>query len=202
MLNIPCHGVQGLTSSQRQARMRRPQKGPRPPGPRPGATGGRPLLELIGVGISDRLVGRLDRLSFEVREGEVLGLVGGSGAGKTAALAVAAGQVTPQRGRVTLEGRDVSRRPGRLRAIAGLAPEALPGPHDLSAADWLAFWAALDGVPGREVAKRRAGVLELFGLAAPDDLVAGLSRGARRRLGLARLWLRLPRLLLLDAPGD
>ncbi len=165
------------------------------------------MLELIGVVVTEGHHGRLERLGFEVREGEVLGLVGGSGAGKTAALHVAAGLVTPQRGRVVLDGRDVARgtgwaASGKLRAATGLATEHLPGPFDVSVGAWLTFWARLDGVPAKEIEARRAAVVQTFSLPAADRLVVGLSRGERRRLGLARLWLRAPRLLLLDAPSD
>lgn len=160
------------------------------------------MLELIGVVVTEGHHGRLERLGFEVREGEVLGLVGSTGAGKTAALHVAAGLLTPQRGRVLLDGRDVARGTGKLRAAAGLVAEQLAGPFDLSVGGWLAFWARLDGVPAKEVAARMASVTRTFSLPAADRLVVGLSRGERRRLGLARLWLRNPRLLLLDAPSD
>ena len=148
------------------------------------------MLELIGVGVTEGHHGRLERLGFEVREGEVLGLVGGSGAGKTAALHVAAGLVTPQRGRVVLDGRDVARgtgwaASGKLRAATGLATEHLPGPFDVSVGAWLTFWARLDGVPAKEIEARRAAVVQTFSLPAADRLVVGLSRGERRRLGLA-----------------
>lgn len=160
------------------------------------------MLELIGVVVTEGHFGRLERLGFELREGEVLGLVGGTGAGKTAALHVAAGLITPQRGRVVLDGRDVSRGGGKLRQVAGLVTEALPGPFDVTVAAWLAFWARLDAVPAKDVEARRAQVAQTFALPAADRLVCGLSRGERKRLALARLWLRFPRLLLLDAPGD
>lgn len=160
------------------------------------------MLELIGVVVGEGHAGRLERLSFEVRAGEILGLVGGTGAGKTAALQVAAGALAPQRGRLVLAGRDVTRAPAKLRAMAALAGETLPGPFDVTVSAWLGFWARLDGVPAKEVATRIAAVTERFGLPAADRWVVGLSRGERRRLGLARAWLRAPRLFLLDAPGD
>lgn len=95
------------------------------------------MIELVGVVVGDGGERRLDRCSFAVRPGEVLGLVGGSGSGKSTALAVAAGALRPDRGRLVLDGRDVTRSRGRLRGATGLLPHAVPGPHDLTVDEWL-----------------------------------------------------------------
>ena len=141
---------------------------------------------------------RLDRCSFAARPGEVLGLAGATGSGKTTALQIAAGQLPPRRGRVLIDERDAS--VARLRSTVGLCGHALEGPGDLDVAAWLCLWGELDGVPRGELAARTSAARERF--APGDGLVATLSRGARRRLALARLWLRDPPVLLLDAPGE
>ena len=154
------------------------------------------MLELVGVVVSEGGVSRLDRCSFEVRAGEILGLVGGTGAGKSAALEVMAGLRAPQKGRVILNGKDVARAGRRLRSAAGLAAHECAGPADLSVGDWLKLWAGLDGAS----AQAAEAAAERFGLPDRKRLVGTLSFGQRLRLSLARLWGRAPKLYLLDAP--
>lgn len=157
------------------------------------------MLELIGVVLEGQGLGRLDRCSFEARAGEVLGVIGRTGAGKTAALGVCAGALTPTRGRIQLKGRDVSRRPARLREICAWSREQIDGPFDLSVARWLAWWARLDGITDTGALDAAC---ERFGVSERDRPVGALSRGERRRLALARVWARKRPLLLLDAPSD
>ena len=161
------------------------------------------MLELVGVVVTDGGVTRLNRCSFTVRAGEILGLVGPTGSGKSAALEVGAGHRSPDRGRVLLDGRDVTRRPARLVSASALLGHRLPGPHDARVFRWLETWSQLDGVPRKERSTRIREALERVGLdGATDRSVADLSRGQSRRLGLARIWVRRPTLFLLDAPDD
>lgn len=161
------------------------------------------MLEFVGVVVADRGVMRLDRCSFAVRPGEILGLVGPTGSGKTTALEVAAGLVAPARGRVLLDGRDATRRPARLREAAALLDGDRPAPTDLTVEAWLRLWAGLDGVAADERAPRIEAVLDRLGLRAVRARpVETLSCGEARRLTLARLWIRRPAIYLLDGPGD
>ncbi len=107
------------------------------------------MVELIGVVVEEAGETRLNRCSFAVRAGEIVGLAGGSGSGKSTALQVAAGLIAPTRGRLVLDGRDVTRKPGRLRSACGLAERNPPGPDDLTIDAWMALWAGLDGVGRR-----------------------------------------------------
>lgn len=160
------------------------------------------VIELVGIVVGIGGERRLDRCSFAVRPGEVLGLVGGSGSGKSTALAVAAGALAPDRGRLVLDGRDVSRARGKLRGATGLLTHEVPGPHDLTVDEWLALWASLDDVPASERGERISRARGRFGVSPGGWTVGRLSHGERRRLGLARLWVRRPGVYLLDQPGD
>ncbi|MCA9541746.1 MAG: ATP-binding cassette domain-containing protein [Myxococcales bacterium] len=161
------------------------------------------MIELVGVVVSgERGERRLDRCSFAVRPGEILGLVGGTGSGKSSALAVAAGALKPLRGRLVLDGRDVTRSPRKLRGVAGLLAHELPGPFDLTLGEWLELWASLDAVPRAELPGRLETALKAFPLPALHTPVSRLSHGQRRHLALARLWVRRPQVYLLDQPGD
>jgi ABC-type multidrug transport system ATPase subunit len=161
------------------------------------------LLELKGIDVTSRGVARLERCSLAVRPGEILGLVGPTGSGKTAVLQVAAGLLAPVRGRLLLEGKDVTRKPARLRAAAALLTAGPATPGDLRAGAWLHLWAGLDAVPRGERKARVDDAVARFGLAERlDRTVESLSAGEQRRLQLARLWVRRPSLYLLDGPGD
>jgi ABC-2 type transport system ATP-binding protein len=161
------------------------------------------LLELKGVVVVDRGVTRLDRCSFTVRPGEILGLAGTTGAGKTTVLEVAAGLRAIARGRILLEGRDVTKRPAKLREVAALLGAGPPSPGDVHAGAWLRLWASLDAVPRGERAARIDEAVKRFGLEDRlDRPVEGLSTGEQRRLLLARTWVRRPRLYLLDGPAE
>lgn len=160
------------------------------------------MIELVGVVVGIGGERRLDRCSWAVRPGEVLGLVGGCGSGKSTALAVAAGALRPERGRLVLDGRDVTRARRKLRGATALLTHAVPGPLDVTVDEWLMLWASLDDVPARERAERVARAKARFGVAPGAWLVARLSHGERRRLGLARVWVRRPDVFLLDQPGD
>lgn len=160
------------------------------------------MIELVGVVVGLGGGRRLDRCSFAVRPGEVVGLVGGTGSGKSTALMVAAGALKPDRGRLMLDGRDVTRSRSKLRAVAGLLPHAMPGPFDLTVEEWLDLWASLDGVPAAERGVRIAAARDRFEVPPTRVPVGGLSHGMRRRLTLVRLWVRQPDVYLLDQPGD
>lgn len=160
------------------------------------------MIELVGVVIGSGDQRRLDRCGFAVRPGEILGVVGGSGSGKSTALSVAAGALAPARGRLVLDGRDVTRTPSKLRAVAGLVGHTLPGPFDSTVDDWLVLWASLDDVPAAERAERIARARKTFEIVPGHWPVHRLGHGHRRRLALARLWVRQPKVYLLDQPGD
>lgn len=161
------------------------------------------MLELVGVSISGVTHERLNRVTLTVRPGEVLGLVGPSGAGKSTVLALMAGALTCERGRLTLDGREVSKQPGRLRACAGHAGEAPLGPVDVSVQDWLRLWGRLDGLSSAGLAERVAQAMTRFALAPISAVpVSHLARVERNRVRCARLWVRQPRLYLIDAADD
>lgn len=161
------------------------------------------MLELVGVSISGAVRDRLNRVTLTVRPGEVLGLVGPSGAGKSTALAVMAGALTCERGRVTLDGREVSKQPGRLRACAGWVGDEAIGPGEVAVKDWLRLWGRLDGLASAGLSDRVAQAITRFALGPIAHVpVSQISRVERNRVRCARLWVRQPRLYLLDAADD
>ena len=156
-----------------------------------------PVIEVRGLGrrFGSRWV--LRGVSLDVRGGEVVGLLGPNGSGKSTVLRVIASLLKPSAGAAMVNGRDVSRDAGGVRGQVGYLAHA-PGLYDdLTARENLAFAADMLGVPSTSV----DGVLERVGLAhVADDRVRGFSAGMQRRLALARLILRSPKVLLLDEP--
>ena len=141
----------------------------------------------------------LDGVSLSLRAGEGLALLGANGAGKTTVLKILATLVKPTRGRAIVAGADCVRDPEGVRRVVGLMAHGAYLYDDLTAVENLRFWSEFAGRPATADALRSAlaGVeLDLFA----DERVRSFSAGMRRRLGLARLVLLGPRVLLLDEP--
>ena len=131
----------------------------------------------------------------------VLGLLGPNGAGKSSLMRVLATLVRASSGRVRWRGEDIARRPDALRTELGYLPQDFGVYDALSAREFLAFLAAVKGVPARSVAGRVAECLAQVGLTdAADRRLGGFSGGMRQRVGIAQALLNDPRLLIVDEP--
>lgn len=144
----------------------------------------------------------VNNLSFEVREGEVLGVIGPNGAGKTTVLNALIGLVTPESGRIVFQGHDITRLPPYARCRLGLGRTyQIPRPFEnMSVFENLLVGAVYGaGLSERRAAGRADEILALTGLAEKRDLPAGkLGLLDRKRLELARGLATDPRVLLLD----
>jgi ABC-2 type transport system ATP-binding protein len=142
-------------------------------------------------------------LSFDIPRGEVFGFIGPNGAGKTSTIKVLATLLKPSTGCAFVAGLDVVERPHEVRRKIGYMPDFFGVYDDLTALEYLHFFAAAYKIP---TAKRRsiiADVLALTDLSEKADApVDALSRGMKQRLGLARVLLHDPDLLLLDEPAS
>ena len=145
----------------------------------------------------------VDGVSLSVKEGEVVGLLGKNGAGKTTTFRMAVGLLTPDKGKVELFGKDVTRWAMFRRCRLGLG--YLPQEHSVFAG--LTVWDNIEavlrlrGVGKEERHRRTQRLLEEFGIAELSNRKAGaLSGGEKRRLEIARALATQPRILLLDEP--
>ena len=141
----------------------------------------------------------LDRVSLEACPGEILGLLGPNGAGKSTLLRTVAGLQPADQGRVSVGGVDLDGDPIEARRRLGYAAEEPAFYDELSAAEHLAFVAAIRGlapVAARERSGRLLAALDLAGRA--DEPVAGLSHGMRKKLSFVAAVLHRPAVLLLD----
>lgn len=138
-------------------------------------------------------------IDLTVEPGEVLALTGRNGSGKTTLLRIVATLLRPTRGSATVMGRNTVADGAAIRGSIGLLGHNSGLYGDLTASENLIFSMRMAGLPAGGAAV--AGVLEQVGLSdVADERTRGFSAGMRRRLGLARLLLRPPRVLLLDEP--
>ncbi|HSL59091.1 MAG TPA: ABC transporter ATP-binding protein [Acidimicrobiales bacterium] len=162
------------------------------------ADAARVRLEGVGVDLDGATV--LDGIDLAVADGEVLAVLGASGSGKSTLLRVIAGLQMPTRGRVLLDGVDVTRRPPHRRDVGLMFQEHALFPHRDVAAN-VGFGLRMRGAGRDEIAARVAEVLDLVGLRGFDHRdVASLSGGERQRVALARALAPDPAVVLLDEP--
>ncbi len=135
--------------------------------------------------------------------GKFVGLVGPNGAGKTTTLSMITGLLRPDQGRIEVAGRDVWQDPAAVKARIGVLPEGLRLFERLSGRELLAYTGRLRGLPGAEVDKRAAQLLDVLDLAGSQHkLVIDYSTGMRKKIGLAAALLHNPDVLFLDEPFE
>jgi ABC-2 type transport system ATP-binding protein len=145
----------------------------------------------------------VDDLSFAVAPGEVLGFLGANGAGKSTTMRMIAGFVAPSAGSVTVCGHDVERDPVAAKACMGYLPEGAPSYGEMIVGDFLDFVADIRGLTGARRRDGRSLVIERLGLApVQGQIIDTLSKGFRRRVGLAQALIHDPQVLILDEPTD
>ena len=145
----------------------------------------------------------LDRVSLQVREGEIFGYIGPNGAGKTTTLKVLATLLTPTGGRAEVCGYEVGRQSRAIRPLIGYMPDFFGVYEDMTVGEYLTFFAAAYGLRGERRGRIVGEVLELTDLGPKRDImVEALSRGMKQRLGLARTLVHDPKVLILDEPAS
>jgi ABC-2 type transport system ATP-binding protein len=145
----------------------------------------------------------VDDVSFTVPPGEVLGFLGPNGAGKSTTMKMVSGFLAPTSGTAVICGHDILRDPLRAKRRFGYLPEGAPAYPDMSAAEFLGFIAHIRGFRGAEAKKRIAHIAELINLAeVMHQPIETLSKGYRRRVGVAQALLHDPDVVILDEPTD
>ncbi|MFH1817039.1 MAG: ATP-binding cassette domain-containing protein [Pseudomonadota bacterium] len=161
-----------------------------------------------GIAIAARELSRdfdhfraVDRVSFEVRQGEIFGLLGANGAGKTTAIKMLTGILPPTGGAGTVAGADMRRAGLAIKGRIGYVSQAFSLYQDMTVQENLRLFARIYGVPGSRLAERIGRVVALAGLSGVTaQLVSKLPMGIRQRLALACALVHGPRVLFLDEP--
>lgn len=145
----------------------------------------------------------LSGLNLTVNQGDLFGFIGSNGAGKTTTLRILATFLVPSAGSASVFGHDVVRDADAVRHIIGYMPDFFGVYKDMEVTEYLDFFGACYRIPSAQREKTVADVLELVGLTEKcGTLIGALSRGMQQRLGLARVLIHDPRLLLLDEPAS
>lgn len=145
----------------------------------------------------------VNNLSFNVKEGEVLGFLGPNGAGKSTTMKVITGFLSPSSGKVIIDGYDISKHPIEAKALIGYLPEGAPCYSDMTTLDFLNFIAQVRGYSGEELRKRVQHVINEVELqSVSQQTIDTLSKGFKRRVGLAQAIMHDPKVLILDEPTD
>jgi ABC-2 type transport system ATP-binding protein len=143
----------------------------------------------------------VDRVSFEVEQGEFFGFLGPNGAGKTTLIRMLTTLLRPTGGRAVVSRCDVMKDPTEVRKHIGVVPQAMTSDLDLTAYENMDIYGRFYGIHSKERKERIAYLLDMVGLTQrANDLVATYSGGMRRRLEIARVLVHKPELLFLDEP--
>ena len=160
-----------------------------------------PAIELIDVTKRFGDFTAVESLSLRVEAGEIFGLLGPNGSGKTTTINVLSGLSRPTSGQVRVLGYDITRQRRAVRAVLGAVPQETALYEELTAQANMVFHAELYGVPRRERDQRITDLLTLVQLAdRRNSRVGTFSGGMKRRLALARVLLHDPQLVYLDEP--
>jgi ABC-2 type transport system ATP-binding protein len=145
----------------------------------------------------------VDDLTFSVSPGEVLGFLGANGAGKSTTMRMIAGFISPTAGQVTVCGHDIEQAAVAAKSCMGYLPEGAPSYGEMTVAEFLEFVADIRGLQGSRRRERRSVVIERLALEPViDQVIETLSKGFRRRVGLAQALIHDPQVLILDEPTD
>lgn len=143
----------------------------------------------------------LEKVSFQVEEGEIFGLLGPNGAGKTTLIRILTTILLPTSGSAKVAGYDVISQSSQVRRLIGVVSQAMTTDLDLTARENLDIYGQFFEVPKRERLEKIEYLLDIVGLKGHgNELVASYSGGMRRRLEIARGLIHRPKILFLDEP--
>jgi ABC-2 type transport system ATP-binding protein len=145
----------------------------------------------------------VDHLSFEVEAGEVLGFLGPNGAGKSTTMKMLTGFLAPTSGTALINGHDIVEDSLAARRCIGYLPEGAPSYGEMGVRSFLEFIARARGFEGKQAIEAAGAAIERLNLhGVPEQPIETLSKGFKRRVGLAQAIIHDPQVLILDEPTD
>ena len=162
-----------------------------------------PMIRTVNLRKEYSGVTALTGIDLTVEKGDLFGFIGPNGAGKTTTIKILTTLLEPTSGDAYVNGHSVWDRKDEIRGIIGYMPDSFGVYRDMKVDEYLQFFAAAYGVPGKEREGLVKGLLELTDLTYKKDaLIDTLSRGMQQRLGLARTLVHDPSVLILDEPAS
>jgi len=161
------------------------------------------MIEVNNLGRSYGDLMAVDDVSFHIGRGEIVGLLGRNGAGKSTIMKMLTGYLEPTKGRITVDGLVMDQDTIAIQRRIGYLPENCPVWPEMSVVEYLDFQAGLHGVPesGRKAAVARA-IRRTELQAKAEAPIHTLSRGYRQRVGVAQAILHAPDIMILDEPTN
>jgi len=160
------------------------------------------MIQLVDVTKSydDTIV--VERLNLKIDSGEIVGIIGHNGAGKSTTLKMIAGLVEPTSGHVRVMGHDMQKESIKVKQRIGYLPEESSLYEAMTAQQYLLFFSELYRMPRRKALQRIDQLLDSLGLADKNKLTGEFSKGMKRKTAIARTLLHDPELLILDEPNS
>ena len=162
-----------------------------------------PAVETFNLTRRYGTMAALSSLNLQIHRGDLFGFIGSNGAGKTTTLRILATFLAPSAGSAKVLGHDVARDANSVRHLIGYMPDFFGVYKNMEVTEYLDFFGACYKIPTKQRENTVKDVLELVGLTDKQgSLIGALSRGMQQRLGLARVLIHDPQLLLLDEPAS
>ena len=160
------------------------------------------MIQLTDVSKSYNNTLVVDTLNLQIAAGEIIGLIGHNGAGKSTTLKMIAGLIEPTSGRVQVMGHDMQKESIKVKQKIGYLPEESPLYEAMTAQQYLLFFSELYRMPRQKAVKRIDQLLDSLELPDKHKLTGEFSKGMKRKTAIARTLLHDPELLILDEPNS
>ncbi len=160
------------------------------------------MIKLRGVAKLYKDFPAVRDLDLDVKKGEILGIIGHNGAGKSTTLKMIAGLVSPTSGSIEVMGKDMAKDALSVKRFLGYLPEESPLYENMTVDEYLRFFSELYGMPRKAADERIGLLLGSLKLAERNRLTGELSKGMRRKVAIARTLLHDPDILVLDEPSS
>ena len=162
-----------------------------------------PIIEIRELSKSFGKRHAVNNISFSIENGEIFGLVGPNGAGKTTTMRMLVTLLKPDKGEIFVGGHSIRKFPNEARRVIGFMPDSFGVYGDMTVQEYLDFFGACFKIPPNQRVHLINDLLDLVDLGhRRDDMVDSLSRGLQQRLGLARVLIHDPGILVLDEPAS
>lgn len=160
------------------------------------------MIQLTDVTKSYNDINVVDHLNLQISSGEIIGLIGHNGAGKSTTLKMIAGLIEPTSGQVQVMGHDMQKESIQVKQKIGYLPEESPLYEAMTAQQYLLFFSELYQMPRGQALRRIDQLLASLDLADKNKLTGEFSKGMKRKTAIARALLHDPELLILDEPSS